>query len=225
VRIGPPIDLDRYLADRSWSGPGPADQNVVRDLTAEIQLRLRPLARALGHAPSDAQREIVDRLARYELSCSVAGLRDAEVVAEHGPATLGRLLAITSLRLAILAPFAAAGAIINALPYWAVHWAGRLVRNPALRASARLLAGVALFPPTWLLVAWLTPWNNWWARGLVIAAAPVLGLIAVRALERAVEVSRAWHGWVTRVERQEHLADLREQRRALTGSIERFRGP
>ena len=104
-----------------------------------------------------------------------------------------------------------------------MHWAGRLVQNPALRASARLLAGVALFPPTWLLVAWLTPWNTWWARALVIAAAPVLGLIAVRALERAVEVSRAWHGWVTRLERQEHLADLREQRRALTEKIDRHR--
>lgn len=126
--------------------------------------------------PPSEQREIIDRLARYELSCSVAGLRDVEVVADHGPRTL-----------------------------------------------TRLLAGLALFPPMWLLTAWLTPWNSWWARTLVIVAAPILGLIAVRALERAIEVSRAGHGWVTRLERQQHLERLREQRRALTDLIDRHR--
>ncbi|MEX2550558.1 MAG: 1-acyl-sn-glycerol-3-phosphate acyltransferase [Nitriliruptoraceae bacterium] len=263
VRIGPPIDVDRFLTERGSPDADPEDQAAVRSLTTEIGRRLRvlapdyedqleaatlgraadialrgeeqlpteevplstreALARELAQAPEDDQREIIDRLARYELSCSLAGLRDTEVIAEHGPSTLTRLLAITSLRLLLLAPFALAGAIINALPYWAVHWTGRFVRNPALRASARLLTGVALFPPTWLLIAWLMPWNSWWARALVIAAAPVLGLIAVRALERAVEVSRAWHGWVTRLERQEHLAMLREQRRALTDLIDRHR--
>ena len=53
-----------------------------------------------------------------------------------------------------------------------------------------------------------------------MAIAPVLGLIAVRALERGIEVARAWRGWITQIERQEHLDRLRDERRQLLALID-----
>lgn len=189
--------------------------------TAEVSLAEREaFARRLAALPAEQQQRLLDPLARYELHRSLAGLRDAEVLSDRSTGQAIRLLWLTLLRLLVIGPFAMVGAAINAIPYWGVHWAGRFLRDPALRASARLLAGIALFPAAWLLVAWLAPWNSWWARALVMAIAPGLGLIAVRALERGIEVARAWHGWITQIERQGHLARLRDERRQLIALID-----
>jgi glycerol-3-phosphate O-acyltransferase / dihydroxyacetone phosphate acyltransferase len=189
--------------------------------TTEVSLAEREaFARRLAALPAERQQRLLDPLARYELHRSLAGLRDAEVLSDRSTGQAIRLLGITLLRLLVIGPFAIVGAAINAVPYWGVHWSGRFVRDPALRASARLLAGIALFPPTWLFVAWLAPWDNWWARALVMAIAPVLGLIAVRALERGIEVARAWRGWITQIERREHVDRLRDERRQLLALID-----
>ncbi len=190
--------------------------------TEEVALAEREvLARRLAEVSATARDEVVDALAGYELRRSLAGLRDTEVVTRQTTGDLARTFLAALLRLLLLAPFALTGAVINALPYWGVHWAGRFVRNPGLRASARLLAGVALFPASWILVAWLLPWNSWWARTLVIVAAPVLGLVAVRTLETTVATARAWHGWITRIERSDRLEQLRRERSDLVATIER----
>jgi glycerol-3-phosphate O-acyltransferase / dihydroxyacetone phosphate acyltransferase len=259
VRIGVPIDLDRYLLEHHGTGQGAHDHRTVRDLTSVITIRLRELtplyhdeveagvlgrtadirlrdpnqpstdvsladrevlARRLAAIPAGRRQPLIDQLARYELHRSLAGLRDAEVLSDSSPGQSVRILGSALLRLLLVAPFAIVGAAINAVPYGGVHWAGRFVRDPALRASARLLAGVALFPAAWLLAAWLTPWDTWWARALVIAVAPALGLLAVRALERSIEVARAWHGWITRVERRQQLDQLREERGQLIDLID-----
>lgn len=182
----------------------------------EVRLSEREaLARRLASLPGECTQPVIDRLARYELRRSVIGLRDVEVVSERSTRQAVRLLAVTVLRLLVVAPFALVGAAINAIPYWAVHWTGRFVQDPALAASARLLAGVAFFPSAWLVAAWLAPWDTWWARVSVVVVAPALGLLAVDALERSVEVARAWHGWLTRMERHRELDGLREERREL----------
>jgi glycerol-3-phosphate O-acyltransferase / dihydroxyacetone phosphate acyltransferase len=188
--------------------------------TDEVPLTDREaVARRLAEAPPVGHHRVVDALARYELRRSLAGLRDTEVVSRRTPRQLAGTFFATLVRLVLLAPFALTGAVVNALPYWGVHWAGRFVANPTLRASARLLAGVLLFPTTWVLVAWLLPWDTWWARTLVIVAAPVLGLVAVRALETTISTARAWHGWITRIERSDRLAQLRTERAALVETI------
>jgi glycerol-3-phosphate O-acyltransferase / dihydroxyacetone phosphate acyltransferase len=189
--------------------------------TAEVSLAEREgLARQLAAMPTLRQQELVDRLARYELHRSVAGLRDSEVLRDRSPRESGRFLVVTVVRLLLVAPFAIVGAAINAVPYWGVHWAGRFVHDPALAASARLLAGVLLFPSAWLLAAWMAPWDTWWARVLIIAVAPALGLIAVRALERSIDVARAWRGWITQIEHREHLGRLRDERSQLVDLID-----
>lgn len=186
--------------------------------------RREELARRLADAPQPARQQVHDALARYQLGLSLLGLRDAYLVAPYRLGRLAGLLLTTALKLLILAPFAAVGAGVNALPYWGVHWAGRLVKDPALRASARLLAGVALFPTTWLIVAWFAPWNAWWARIAIIVVAPALGLVAVRALEQVIEVHRTWRGWLALIERRGELDELRADRARLIELVEATAG-
>ncbi len=200
----------------------PRDQLPPGEVPLE---RREELARRLADAPEDAKERLLDHLARYLLGLSLVGLRDAYLVAPYRVRRLAGLLVSAISKLALVAPFAAVGAIINALPYWGVHWAGRFVHDPALRASARLLAGVALFPATWLIVAWLAPWDAWWARATVVAVAPVLGLLAVRALEQIVEVRRTWRGWISLIERSDTLEQLRAERQHLVDLIEATAAP
>ena len=70
-------------------------------------------------------------------------------------------------------------------------------------------------------MAWLLPWDTWWVRTLAIVAAPVLGLVAVRALETTISTARAWHGWIIRIERSDRLELLRAEREALVATIHR----
>ena len=178
------------------------------------------LAQRLARAPEAARTRLLDALARYHLDLSLLGLLDPYLVGHYRAGRLARLLVATAVRLALVAPLALVGATVNAIPYWGVHWAGRVVRNPMLKATARMLAGVALFPPMWLLVAWLAPWNAWWQRLAVIVAAPALGLVAVRALEHAVAVHRSWRGWITLTERTDALAQVRADRDQVVALVE-----
>ena len=180
------------------------------------------VTRELAHASREDRERLLDRLARYELDLSLLGLRDAYLVGRYRAGRLFRLVLLTALALAVVAPFAIAGAVINALPYWGVHWAGRVIRDPLLKGTARLLSGVALFPPMWVIVAWLAPWDGWLPRLAIIVASPVLGLVAVRALEAVVAVARSWRGWITLIERGDDLGQVRADREqvvALVGEL------
>lgn len=214
-------------------------EGAVLGLAAELALRdtdrlpPRPvplaereeLARQLAEAPDPEREAVVDAIGRYQLGLSLLGLSDAYLVADYRLRRLAWLLVSASLRLALLAPVAAVGAVVNALPYWAVHWTGRFVRNPATRASARLLAGVALFPATWLLVAWLAPWEAWWVTLAILVAAPATGLVAVRALEQTVAVHRTWRGWIRLMERRGELERLRAERAKVVALVESVATP
>lgn len=187
--------------------------------------RREELARRLADAADDAKERLLDHLARYQLGLSLVGLSDAYLVAPYRVRRLAGVLVAAIFKLAIVAPFAAVGATINALPYWGVHWAGRFVHEPALRASARLLTGVALFPTTWLIVAWVVPWDTWWARAIIVVTAPALGLVAVGALEQIVDVRRTWRGWISLIEHSDTLDQLRTERQQLVDLIGTMAAP
>lgn len=185
------------------------------------------LAQRLARAPAHDRTRLLDALARYHLDLGLLGIRDEHLIAGYRPAQLLGLVANSLARFVVLAPFALVGAVVNALPYWGVRWAGRLVRNPVLKATARLLAGVVLFPLAWLAAMWILPWDGWAPAVGVLVAAPALGLVAVRALERAVAVRRAWRGWIALAERSGSLDQVRADRShlcALVTEISRSRG-
>ena len=213
-----------YRDEREGAVLGYAAEIALRETDRlpphEVSLSDREdLGRRLAEAPARAREQLVDAVGRYHLGLSLLGLSDGYLVADYRVRRAAVLLLVTGLRLALLAPFALAGAAVNVLPYWAVHWAGRLVHNPALRASVRLLAGVVLFPAAWLFAAWLAPWDAWYARLAIVAVAPVLGLVAVRALEQVVAVHRAWRGWIALIERRGELEPVRADRARLVALV------
>lgn len=186
------------------------------------------LAQQLARAPESDRTRLLDALARYHLDLSLLGIRDEHLIAGYRPAQLLALVARSLVRFVVLAPFALVGSVVNVLPYIGVRWAGRLVRNPVLKATARLLAGLFLFPLAWLVAVWIVPFDGWVPAVGVLLAAPALGLVAVRALERAVAVRRAWRGWIALAERSGSLAQVRDDRSrlcALVAEVSRSRHP
>ena len=198
-----------------------AQRSRGRGTLSAVPLQQREtLAQRISRAPRELRSQILDAVARYELDLSLLGLRDEYLVAGYRAPELLRLVLSTALRLALLAPFAIVGAAINMLPYWAVHWTGRIIRNPLLKATGRLLSGLLLFPVAWLMAVWIAPWEGWLPNLGVLIASPILGLIAVRALERAVAVRRAWRGWVAMAERSGSLGQVRQDRERLLQMVE-----
>jgi glycerol-3-phosphate O-acyltransferase / dihydroxyacetone phosphate acyltransferase len=221
--------VPNYRDEREAAVLGRAAEIALRPLRAvtppPVPLARRELlAQQLARRTEHERTRLLDALSRYHLDLSLLGIRDEHLVAGYRPTSLLRLLVATAVRLAVLAPFALVGAAINFLPYWGVHWAGRVVRDPVMKATARLLAGVALFPLAWLAAVWLAPWRGWLPALAVFAASPALGLIAVRALERVVTVRQAWRGWMALAERSGTLQHVRADRRrlcALVGALSR----
>lgn len=182
------------------------------------------LARRLAEASGPARDRVIDAVARYHLGLSLLGLRDAYLFAGYRIRRLAGLLASTMLRLGLVAPIALVGAVVNALPYWIVHWTGRLVGNVAMRASVRMLAGVVLFPTAWLVTAWLAPWDTWTARAAIVVLVPIAGLVAVRALEEAITVHATWRGWIGLLERGAELERLRGERARVVAAVHHTAG-
>ncbi|QBI21771.1 hypothetical protein ER308_20895 [Egibacter rhizosphaerae] len=215
-----------YADEREQAAVGRAAEVALRP-AGGVRPRRVPLAerehlaRRLARAPEEVKERVLDALGRYQLDLALLGIRDEEVVARPRPARLAAMLAGSAIRLGLVAPFALAGAAINVLPYWGVHWAGRLMRNPVLKGSARLLVGIALFPAAWAIAAWQMPaMEGWLANSAVIVAAPVLGLIAVWALEDAVLVRRAWRAWIAALERGADLPQVRADRARVVRLVE-----
>ena len=116
----------------------------------------------------------------------------------------------------LLAPFAIAGFLINAVPALLVVVAGLTVKSPVTKGTVRILVAIIVFPLTWLLVAWLdvggaviaevlaalsfplSPLidvvfdnrSGFWAGLLVFVTAPLFGLCAIWILEWLVGLVR-----------------------------------
>lgn len=181
------------------------------------------LAQRLAYAPPEIIDSLTDALARYHLDLELVGLRDHQLVPGY---TAPQLLAgffKTAGVVALLAPFAVVGVVVHLLPYWAVVAAGRAVRRPVMKATARFLVALAVFPLAWAAVlagfAGFAP-----PRGAPAAAAlvalPVTGLLAVACVERLERARRAWRGWQALRERRALLDDILANRERLVAAVE-----
>lgn len=214
-----------------------ADTALVATHAAEITLRppdtprdwrpsldaLERRARALVAAPLPAQAEVVHRFLAYHNALSLLGVRDADLVAgDVTPQVLRRRL--TSLAgFAAVAPLALIGALVNG-PAVGLVWAtGQTQRTPQMRATARVLTGMAALPASWAALRW------WLGRHrrlreptlLTAAAGPGCGLVALGLLERALALRTARES--ARRLRQHHavLPALWAERQALADAVDR----
>lgn len=210
-------------------------QAAVLSRAAEIALRGRrgddgivpladrdTLAQRLARAPAEVIDELIDAVGRYVLDLDVLGLRDHQLAGAVSQRALLGAIVTTAAQVALLAPLAAVGLAVNALPYLLTQSAGRAAAEPVSKGTHRLLTALVVFPVTWLCVAvaaaQLTQ-RGWLAGVATIVVAAVSGIATVHCLERMIRVWRAWRGRIALRDRRTLLADVRTDRDRLVRAV------
>ncbi len=204
-----------------------------------------PLAARLGRAPKDERAQLTGELGRYSLALDALGVTDEELVPKPTPASLFKRAVLLAVGVFVLAPFALAGFMINALPALLVVVTGLTVRSPVTKGTVRLLVAIVVFPLTWLLVAWLdvggavisevlaaftfplSPMidvvfddrTGFWAGLLVFVTAPLFGLCAIWIVEWIVGLVRLARGWYAVYARRAQLDEVMQQRSVLVDEV------
>jgi 1-acyl-sn-glycerol-3-phosphate acyltransferase len=203
------------------------------------------LAKDLDRLP-EAQRDPIARsAAEYQLLLGAVGIDDAYLKPRVTVrALIGRALA-TALAVAVVAPFALVGLVINAIPALLVMLAGLVASAPVSKGTNRVLVGLVTFPLTWWMVAardsgrdaaadaartatWpLDPVLEalFASRGgfgpslLVFVLCPVCGLLAVWLAERLWRLWRTIRAVSTTVNRRGQVQGLVERRDLLVAQV------
>lgn len=182
----------------------PVRQRVWRAYDA---LRRRDSARA------DA---LARDVARYEQALTRSGVDPDDVLLAASPTAADGPALRSSVRLALSAPLALAGFVLNVIPYQVIDTiARRATRTPDEPATYKVLGALVFLPLTWITAAAIV----WAAAGPLAGvatalAAPVTGYVALRWMERL-------HDWRARRRRRRlgprdpWIAALAQQRREL----------
>ena len=161
------------------SPPGANDRGAVVDALVQA-----------GRDPdrSAAVSSLLSDHAAYTRLLDGLGLRDTQVAAANGSGRLRRHLVRSVAGLVAVLPLALIGAAVHAAPYAVVKVASGLPTNVGMRATVKVLGSFFLYGLTYGIVgvtvgAWLGA--GW---GLLAAAAPVCGWLALRTTERIHEL-------------------------------------
>jgi 1-acyl-sn-glycerol-3-phosphate acyltransferase len=200
----------------------------------------RELARAQRLAGRD--RATIDRVvgtvARYHLLLGSIRVGDHDIAAGTGLRSVTRHALGLAVLLVVLAPFAAAGLVANALPALVVIVAGLVPRAPVSKGTVRVLVAVVVFPLTWLAIAtWdvgegpaadlaraatvpidpvidlaFNTRGGFWPGLVAFLLLPVLGAAALVLVERSGAFVRDLFVWRTLVDRRGQLDAVRAAR-------------
>lgn len=178
------------------------------------------LAQRLAYAPRSVISDLTDALARYHLELELVGLRDHQLMHGYTPRQMLGGFLQTAAVVALMAPFALVGAVVHLVPYWCVVAAGRAVTRPVMKATARYLVSLAVFPLAWLAVVWFSGLRGALEVLALLVALPVTGLVAVACVERLERARRAWRGWQALRDRRSLLDEILENRERLVAAVE-----
>jgi len=193
----------------------------------------------------ERRQRAVDATAHYGMVLARLGLRDEDVARRVGPIALARRVAMLALAVVVLAPFALAGLIANAIPTALVVAAGLVPRQPVTKGTVRVLVALVAFPVTWVLLAWfdagrtavtdathgltfpLSPVLAALGSGrggvlsslLVLVTLPLLGVATLAVVAEWGEFRVAWHSWRTRLDRRGQLDELRLLRAEVVAAM------
>jgi 1-acyl-sn-glycerol-3-phosphate acyltransferase len=245
-------DFETFLdgAALSWAADIALREGMSRPQESVPLASREPLAARLAKAEPDDRRHLTGQLGRYSLALEALGVTDEELVPRPTPTSLFKRAVWLAIGVLLLAPFAIAGALINALPAILVVVAGVAVKSPVTKGTVRLLVAILVFPMTWLAVAWfdvggdaissvlaaftfpLSPVidvvfdgrSGFWAGLLVFVTAPLFGLCAIWILEWVVGLVRLARGWYAVYARRAQLEEVMTQRSALVDDVREAAG-
>jgi glycerol-3-phosphate O-acyltransferase / dihydroxyacetone phosphate acyltransferase len=245
-------DFETFLdgAAFSWAADIALREGVSRPQESVPLAKREPLAARLARSEPDDRARLSGELGRYSLALDALGVTDEELVPRPTPTSLFKRAVWLAVGVILLAPFAIAGFLINAIPALLVVVAGLSVKSPVTKGTVRILVGIIVFPLTWLLVAWfdvggavipevlaalsfpLSPIiavvfdsrAGFWAGLLVFVTAPLFGLCAIWILEWLVGLVRLARGWYAVYARRAQLEEVMTQRDGLVEEVRRAAG-
>ncbi len=184
--------------------------------------RVTQLTGQLSLASAAAKADVAERLSSYQRALDVVGLDDDALVSDASPRRLAAEGVAVMARTVAMAPLAAAGAVVNAVPYAVVRGVGLLAKKPANKGTLQVLAGLVLFPIFWAVAGVVVGRRKGWLAGLAAAlVASVGGYATVLEFERAVKLRRAWRGAERRWDVRGRVGQLLQARAALVDAVER----
>lgn len=195
-------------------------------------------SRMLAAAGPDERRDLVARVARYEMLRGFVGLDDATVLGGVRLGDLTRRIVVLAVVVFVLSPLAVAGVFANLVPFLLVVAAGLVPKAPVSKGTARVLVGLITFPATWLVLALAdagtgplggvaravtlpvngilgpTPADRAGALAAVVVfvAVPVMGVLAMFVVAQARTLFAAVLRWRTLVDRRGQLDLVRAHR-------------
>ncbi len=184
---------------------------------------------------------VVSTAARYQVLLDHVHLTDEELVAKVGLRNLTRRVVGLALLVVVLAPFAAAGLLVNLIPATLVLVAGLLPRAPVSKGTIRFLVALVAFPVPWIALAVWDGGSGWLAgatRGVtfpaeplmeaafsgrdgvlagvvLFVAAPLFGAAALVLLDRLRALVKGLIVWRTLIDRRGQLDAVRVRRAEL----------
>jgi glycerol-3-phosphate O-acyltransferase / dihydroxyacetone phosphate acyltransferase len=184
-------------------------------LAEELELRRRFIAGHLALRVRDPVRleRIESEIRRFVAELGRVGLEPHEL-APRGDAG-------TWMRVLILFPVAAAGAVIHYLPFLIIDFlAKRFARGTELMATVKFVAALALYPLTWIAAAIMVGlWGGALAGLLTLLVLPLLGLAALRVFEDLDDAVGRTRAILHRLFAGDVHEQLLEQRKAIRREI------
>ena len=167
-------------------------RSLADDPSDDVGIGMRDrLANALADRPDEARSAVCRATATYRDELDALGTDDAELASRVGAGQFFRGLVLQMLVGVLLAPFALAGAVINALPFLAVRAVGRRPVSPSVLATVKPLVAVGTFGLAWGVVLWLAlRWFGWEAMLVAFVLLPVYLAAMLMFFERLVLFGR-----------------------------------
>jgi 1-acyl-sn-glycerol-3-phosphate acyltransferase len=191
------------------------------DPSRQVPLAIsEPLARRLAALPPDARQPVVDAINTYQGQLDLLGLRDADVVPGNTLSRLRNGLNQSATKAVLLAPLAALGAGLNAVPFAAMKFVATRPMPRISRANTTMLAAIVSFPAAWLGWAVLGrrrlrhPWV------LAFLAGPLCGEAAVLCWEEVARLRRARIHWERLRSASGLIDELRDRRVAVVRAVD-----
>jgi 1-acyl-sn-glycerol-3-phosphate acyltransferase len=224
------VNLERWedaplveTAEAVWAAEHGADPAPARRVERQAETAaLLAAARASGGGAWEALARDVRQHARL---LRVLGMQPSEL---HTGTGLGVAAGWTARQLAFFglgAPLAAVGTVLFWPPYRLTGVIeARMGPTRDVRATSKLLVGLALGIAWTLLLAGAAAWRGGWVAGLAaLVALPLVAVVTLHVHDRWERAVGEMRRFFLRARRRETVATLRERQRELAAQLEALR--
>jgi glycerol-3-phosphate O-acyltransferase / dihydroxyacetone phosphate acyltransferase len=167
---------------------------------------LRAVAQRLGNATRNDDGAALPATAEYQLALASCGLEDHQIQPRATVGRLARLSIRKTVIIIVISPLALFGLVANIIPILLVLAVGALIREPVSKGTARVLAGIVLFPISWALLISFNDFEYVWFTVVLLFLGVIFLVIAVAQVLDLFEAATGW--WAVR----NHLGLLPELR-------------